>query len=107
VARSGRWSGTSATNRRAELPRNWATEIRPAVIERDKGLCQWRERPDGPICGARGTDVDHIGDKHDHRPEMLQALCEDCHNRKSSRQGNAARWAVRRQRPPERHPGLI
>ncbi|MFD5663439.1 hypothetical protein ACFWIK_00820 [Streptomyces anthocyanicus] len=43
----------------------------------------------------------------DHRPEMLQALCADCHAKKSSRQGNAARWAERTTRPKERHPGLI
>jgi 5-methylcytosine-specific restriction endonuclease McrA len=99
---SGRWEGS---NRRAELPADWYTAIRPFVLARDEYRC--RNRTDGRVCGRRANQVDHIGDKHDHRPEMLQALCADCHAAKSSRQGNDARWAVRRQRPKERHPGLI
>ncbi|MGW2708682.1 HNH endonuclease [Streptomyces sp. NPDC001356] len=99
---SGGWAGS---NRRAELPSNWGSEIRPFVLQRDEYRC--RNRIDGRVCGRTANQVDHIGDRHDHRPEMLQALCEDCHNHKSSRQGNAARWAVRMQRPTERHPGLL
>jgi 5-methylcytosine-specific restriction endonuclease McrA len=98
---SGGWVGS---NRRAELPPDWYTAIRPAVLRRDEYRC--RNRIDGQVCGRRANQVDHIGDRHDHRPEMLQALCAECHAKKSSRQGNDARWAVRRQRPPERHPGL-
>ncbi|MFF3190542.1 HNH endonuclease [Streptomyces misionensis] len=99
---SGGWEGS---NRRNELPPNWHTVIRPAVLQRDEYRC--RNRIDGYVCGRRANQVDHIGDKHDHRIEMLQALCEDCHNRKSSRQGNEARWAVKMRRPAERHPGLL
>ncbi len=99
---SGRWAGS---NRRAELPPNWYSEIRPFVLTRDRYRCQWFEN--GRRCMRPANQVDHIGDKHDHRPEMLQALCAECHARKTSRQGNAARWAERTQRPAERHPGLI
>ncbi|MFF7171107.1 HNH endonuclease [Streptomyces pseudovenezuelae] len=99
---SGGWAGS---NRRAELPPDWQTVIRPAVLQRDEHRC--RNRIGGRVCGRPANQVDHIGDKHDHRIEMLQALCADCHNAKSSRQGNDARWAERMRRPPERHPGLI
>ncbi|MEV6836782.1 HNH endonuclease signature motif containing protein [Streptomyces sp. NPDC051133] len=99
---SGGWAGS---NRRAELPRDWYTHIRPFVLARDEHRC--RNRIDGRVCGRRANQVDHIGDRDNHRPENLQALCEDCHAKKSSAQGNAARWAVRRQRPKERHPGLL
>ncbi|WP_201724380.1 hypothetical protein [Streptomyces antimycoticus] len=51
--------------------------------------------------------VDHIIPGNDHRPENLQALREQHHAIKSSHEGNTARWAVRRQRPPKRHPGLL
>ncbi|RRQ79390.1 HNH endonuclease [Streptomyces griseofuscus] len=99
---SGGWAGS---NRRAELPHDWYTVIRPAVLERDEYRC--RARLDGRVCGRPANQVDHIGDKHDHRIEMLQALCARCHAQKSSAQGNAARWTVRMRRPPERHPGLL
>ncbi|MFD5838209.1 HNH endonuclease [Streptomyces collinus] len=99
---SGRWAGS---NRRAELPADWQSRIRPFVLARDEHRC--RNRIGRQVCGRRANQVDHIGDRDDHRPENLQALCEDCHNRKSSRQGNDARWAARMQRPAERHPGLL
>jgi 5-methylcytosine-specific restriction endonuclease McrA len=99
---SGQWADS---NRRAELPPDWYTSIRPYVLARDEHRC--RARTNGRACGRWANQVDHIGDRDDHRPENLQALCADCHNRKSSQQGNAARWRERVQRPPERHPGLI
>lgn len=98
---SGGWAGS---RRRYELPPNWQSQIRPAILQRDGHRCRGL---DGKHCGRPATDVDHIGDRDDHRPENLQALCADCHAVKSSREGNAARWAVREQRPGERHPGLI
>lgn len=98
---SGGWAGS---NRRNELPPNWTSQIRPYVLDRDGYRCRGL---DGQPCGKPANQVDHIGDRHDHRPENLQALCERCHAIKSSREGNAARWAVRETRPPERHPGLL
>jgi 5-methylcytosine-specific restriction protein A len=99
---SGGWQGS---NRRAELPPDWKSHVRPFVLQRDGYRC--RNVLDGRLCARPANQVDHIGDRDDHRPENLQALCEDCHNAKSSRQGNDARWAARMRRPPERHPGLL
>ncbi|MEU0991992.1 HNH endonuclease signature motif containing protein [Streptomyces sp. NPDC005953] len=99
---SGGWAGS---NRRSELPPNWYTELRPFVLQRDNYRCKWNEN--GPACGHPANQVDHIGDPDDHRPENLQALCAHHHGIKTSRQGNAARWAETTRRPPEKHPGLI
>jgi 5-methylcytosine-specific restriction endonuclease McrA len=95
---SGGWTDS---NRRDELPADWYTRIRPMILERDGYRCQ--------ACGRPATDVDHIGDKHDHRPANLQALCGWCHRRKTSRQGNQSpnRQRVTEARPGERHPGLM
>lgn len=94
---SGGWEGS---NRRSELPSDWYTRIRPAVLQRDGHRCRQ--------CGAPANQVDHVGDRHDHRPENLQALCDWCHKRKTSLQGNRSpnRTTVREARGPERHPGL-
>ncbi|MFE0039427.1 HNH endonuclease [Streptomyces sp. NPDC059015] len=95
---SGGWQDS---NRRAELPADWYTRIRPLILARDGHACQ--------SCGRLATDVDHIGDKHDHRLENLQALCSRCHMRKTSRQGNLSpnRVKVTEARDMERHPGLM
>ncbi|GGM75653.1 hypothetical protein GCM10012275_52940 [Longimycelium tulufanense] len=98
----GGWVGS---NRSAELPLNWSTEIRPAVLERDDYQCRWFT--DGVRCTEPATDVDHVDDPHGHRPENLQSLCRWHHNRKSSAQGNAARRHWSTKRPSEPHPGLI
>lgn len=90
--------------RTSPLPRNWPT-IQPRILRRDDYLCQIR----GPHCTKRATEVDHKGDPDDHRDEMLQAVCHTCHASKTGRDaariGNARR--PKRQRTPERHPGLI
>ncbi|MFI8853671.1 HNH endonuclease [Streptomyces sp. NPDC053499] len=97
---SGQWAGS---NRRNQLPDDWP-QRRAYVLQRDGYRCRWTE--DRP-CGRPATDVDHIKAGNDHSYANLQALCREHHAAKSSREGNAARWAVRRQRPAERHPGLI
>ena len=66
----GGWAGS---RRRAELPPNWYTEIRPAILQRDGYQCR-AVLADGRRCTERATDVDHIGNRHDHRPANLQAL---------------------------------
>jgi 5-methylcytosine-specific restriction protein A len=98
---SGQWEGS---DRKATLPDDWP-QRRAAVWQRDGGVCQWPD--EHGICAQPGTDVDHIGDGDNHGLDNLQLLCGWHHDRKSSRQGNAARWAHRMQRPPEAHPGLI
>lgn len=98
----GGWQGS---NRRAELPSDWDSRIRPFVLERDGHQCTLTD--DGVRCTYRATDVDHIGDKNDHAPANLRAICTWHHRRRSSAQGNAARKRVPEKRPPERHPGLL
>ena len=98
----GQWQGS---NRRAELPANWDSEIRPRIFARDGGQCT--ETDGGVRCTHRATDVDHIGDKTDHSDENLRALCDWHHKRRSSQQGNRARKRIPEKRRPEPHPGLI
>jgi 5-methylcytosine-specific restriction protein A len=92
------WEGST---RRETLPDNWYSEIRPVILERDGHRCQIRF---DDICVDGANQVDHIGDRHDHRPENLRAACEPCHQRRSSQQGRAARVSERR--PPEAHPAF-
>jgi hypothetical protein len=98
------WKGST---RRATLPPNWATVIRPAVLARDGYRCM-HIRDDDTRCPERATDVDHLGDRDDHRLENLAAKCGWHHRRKSGTQGARAANARRlpRKRPPEPHPGL-
>lgn len=93
------WEGST---RRSRLPANWNTELRPQVLTRDRHRCQWRDRPDGEVCGRLANQVDHIQPGDDHRLRNLQALCEPHHRTKTAREGNAARTPLHR--PPERHP---
>lgn len=61
----------------------------------------------GRRCPDRGIDVDHIGDKDDHRLGKLRLKCEHHHDKKTARQGHQA-WAAKKKkakRPPEGHPG--
>ena len=103
---SGQWAGS---DRRQRLPPDWG-EIRQRVIARDK-VCQWRDNPKEPVCGAPANQVDHINPKtDDHRLAALQLLCEPHHRRKSAREGAAAfhanRRAIRKRfRVVEPHPG--
>ncbi len=92
------WQGST---RKETLPANWFSEIRPAVLERDGYQCQLRFEE---LCIGDANQVDHKGDRLDHRLEMLQAACGPCHQRKSSQQGRAARISERR--PPEAHPAF-
>jgi len=96
---SGGWQGS---DRKARLPSNWDTVIRPGILARDP-ICV--------LCGVRPSIVaDHIKSKtDDHAPAALQGVCGPCHDQKSSREGNDAQRAnprPGRTRPPEQHPGL-
>ena len=113
----GRWAGS---RRRDELPADWVPVVRPAVLARDGYRCTWLDGyPDGgherylagryhthQRCQQPARDVDHVGDRHDHRPESLRSLCGWHHDRRSSAQGNAARRRPSNRRPVEEHPGL-
>ncbi|PKA37888.1 HNH endonuclease [Streptomyces sp. SM8] len=93
------WAGST---RRARLPRDWA-RIRRRIIRRDRA-CVWR-MTDGSLCGAEGTDVDHIVAGDDHSDGNLQLFCSWHHARKSSQEGNAGTRVTAR-RPSESHPAL-
>lgn len=98
-------SGWANSNRRAELPSNWRREIRPAVLERDGYQC--RAVDNDQRCTEAATDVDHIGDRHDHSLTNLQALCRWHHDRKTSADRNAMQRRPSTTRPREPHPGLL
>lgn len=96
----GRWVGST---RAARLPPGWSTRIVPRILTRDRHVCY--------LCGMPGADtVDHITPGDDHSDANLAAVHDAnppyCHRRKSSTEGNAARWKIREKRAPERHPGL-
>lgn len=98
------WEGS---NRRARLPKDWARKRR-SVLVRDKYQCQVILPETNGICGTAATEVDHIkpGDNHD--MTNLQAICHWHHARKSSKEGNAAKIKIApRNRPQEKHPGLL
>lgn len=98
----GRWAGST---RRAELPPDWDTVIRPRILARDGHRCTWTT--DYKRCREQASDVDHRGDPHDHSDANLRSLCGWHHDRKSSAEGNAARTRLTMRHPPERHPGLL
>lgn len=94
--------------RSAPRPVDWPARV-AAVLARDK-VCQWRISEDGTLCGSVDhLECDHIGDPRDHSLTNLQALCRTHHRSKTGRQGGTASQARRakRQRPAERHPGML
>ncbi|TMZ63983.1 HNH endonuclease [Klebsiella pneumoniae] len=102
-----RWSGS---DRRSRLPDDW-NEIRRQVLVRDGYRCKNTFRS-GRRCNRPASDCDHIRPGDDHSPRNLQALCEECHRRKSSREGAAAvnkkRQEIRaKYRRSDKHPGYV
>jgi len=94
---------------------SWRTVARPvdwdarreAVLARDRS-CRWQEA--GITCESTDRlEVHHKGDASDHSIEMLVLLCHRHHAKITGQQSAAARQAKRipRQRPAERHPGLL
>src|SRR5262249_20639108 len=57
-----------------ERERRIGPQTRRLVFNMQDGLCQ--------ICGAPGTDIDHIAGG-DSTLENLQVLCRSCHNKKT------------------------
>lgn len=104
--------GWSSSDRRHELPANWASEVVPRIMTRDHRRCQHIREDTGRCCGRRATDVDHIDQtrRHDHSDGNLQALCQWHHRRKSGREGGIASGTARRTRAQATkpvHPGLL
>ena len=102
------WSRDAVSPRRKRLPADWERRRR-VVLERDKGVCQWR-LGEG-ICGVPATDVDHIVPNDDDSFLNLRALCRAHHMRKTGGEGNAARARLLREvkarfRRSELHPAF-
>jgi hypothetical protein len=99
---SGQWQGST---RAARLPANW-DDLRAARLDLDGHRCTWRDQ--GRRCTEQATEVDHRkAMTDDHRLEALRSLCAEHHGRKSSAEGNAARWKFTEKRPKPPHPGLM
>jgi 5-methylcytosine-specific restriction enzyme A len=70
-------------NRQRRLPTDWNTR-RNVVLRRDKHTCY--------VCGEKNaTEVDHVINNDDHSLENLKAICRQCHQKKTSREGNQAK----------------
>lgn len=100
--------GWKGSNRRNTLPRNWYTEIRPRILTRDRGRCQWIRNDTGEPCGAHANQVDHRDQARnwDHSDSNLQSLCEYHHTIKSSSEGGLAAAARRKTASRRNHPGV-
>ncbi len=93
------WTGDPRTGTTA-----WR-QLRLRILRRDHGICH--------VCGKPGAnEVDHLtptsaGGTDD--PSNLAAIhAKPCHARKSSAEGNHARWhRASKRRDPEPHPGVI
>ena len=98
--------GWETSNRKAELPADWSLR-RMRVLRRDSYKCQARDSL-GVLCGFPANQCDHIEPGPNHDEDNLQALCQWHHDRKSSREGAAARRPRPTQRrAPEQHPGML
>lgn len=96
-----------------DLPPNWGQLVK-AVKHRAKktsplGIeqCEARLPRSGKRCPQLGVDVDHEGDKDDHRLSKLRLKCQDHHKPKTAAQGHDA-WRAKKakaKRPDEEHPG--
>lgn len=99
----GKFAGST---RKARLPKDWPS-IRKRILQRDGYACTWTNQ--GLRCGAPATDVDHIVNNDDDSDANLRALCSSHHRTKTSGEGGRAAQAKRipRNRPQEKHPGLV
>lgn len=98
---SGGWAGSTARTRTSSA--TWK-RTRLRILDRDARAC--RLHLEG--CTVVANEVDHIVSPLDGGGDddaNLRAACTDCHRKRSSRQGNAAR--PRQRRAPEAHPGLL
>ena len=97
---SGGWRGS---DRKARLPSNWASEIRPAAHERNpEHICHICRQPGGDYLDHKKPGDDHSLDNLDWAHDRVPP---HCHRYKTSREGLEAKRS-RARRPPEKHPGL-
>ena len=96
----------STSDRRAHLPADWEARRRQ-VRARAGGKCE--HKVNGLRCSNAGTECHHLGDRDDHRLEMLQWICADCHKQETKAQAKEAqrsKYVTARKRTPEAHPGI-
>lgn len=86
------------STRKARLPANWK-RLRARVLRRDHHTCTRCPHRDPT---TRTLEVDHIVPGDDHSIGNLQTLCVDCHKRKTIEERRQPR-----NRPRERHPGML
>lgn len=103
-------TGWQNSDRRQHLPSNWTT-LRKQRFRMDGFRCTHRNDA-GQRCPSPAEECDHIGDRTDHRIEMLRSLCRYHHGKKTGAQGAWATHAVRRKNAQkfkrvEAHPGLL
>lgn len=68
----------------SKYPPNWKTEIRPRIMARSGGKCEWcgaENYQAHPVTGGRVVlTIAHLNhDITDNRDENLAALCNRCH----------------------------
>lgn len=86
------WAGS---DRRAALP-PWWNSLARRILKRDPRCKlaypgEWHTSKGMASCTKVSTEVDHIGDKHDHSTRNLRGVCSNCHRRRTQEQANAAR----------------
>lgn len=116
------WQGST---RRARLPANWDSELRPRALELNpEQVCHWCHRPGGTTLDHKQRG-DHICQQpnehgprcqcnldwiHDHQDKGRwigasgKPSQRNCHGEKTGREAAAARTPLRR--PAEVHPAL-
>ena len=95
------------SRRRDQLPPNWH-DLRRQAKTRAQGICE--HHTNGQRCTNTGTELHHTQDNTDHRLEVLEWICRDCHRAETQRQAReaqTARYTTAKKRHPEPHPGLI
>lgn len=100
-------SGWASSNRRDQLPPNWQT-LRRQAKTRAHGICE--HATNGQRCTNPGTELHHTRDNDDHRLEVLEWICRDCHRAETQRQSREAwnkRYIEAKKRDPETHPGIL
>ena len=96
---SGKWEGS---NRRDGLPSWWPVTVR-RIIKRDP-ICRCSGcrkcdpcfgDPQAGSCCRPSQEVDHITGRDNHKDDNLRGICRACHAQKSSREGAAAKKALK------------
>lgn len=103
---SGGWVGS---DRKARLPANWDALRAEGHRRNPQHICHWCGLPGGEDFDHKQRGDDHSQDNLDwiHGVRSVERGVSEvnCHGKKTSAEGLAAR--VSNRRPKERHPGLL